>query len=75
MNRISRERLKWSCRRGLLELDLVFARFVPTLRDEEAATFASLLELPDNRLWDIVAGRSDDYPPHFSGIVARLRAA
>ncbi len=75
MNRISRERLKWSCRRGLLELDLVFARFVPTLRDEEAAAFASLLELPDNRLWDIVAGRSHDYPPHFSEIVARLRAA
>jgi succinate dehydrogenase flavin-adding protein (antitoxin of CptAB toxin-antitoxin module) len=75
MERISKERLKWKCRRGLLELDLVFDRFVPTLKDEEADCFAALLELPDNDLWDIVAGRSDDYAPRFSAIVARLRAA
>ena len=75
MERISQERLKWKCRRGLLELDLVFDRFVPTLKDEEADCFAALLELPDNDLWDIVAGRSDDYAPRFSAIVARLRAA
>ncbi len=75
MERTAKERLKWKCRRGLLELDLVFERFVPTLRDEEADSFASLLELPDNRLWDIVAGRCDDFPPRCSEIVARLRAA
>jgi antitoxin CptB len=75
MNRVAQEKLKWKCRRGLLELDLVFARFVPTLKDEEAQSFDALLDLPDNRLWDIVAGRSDDYPPGFSEIVARLRAA
>jgi antitoxin CptB len=75
MERVARDRLRWKCRRGLLELDLVFERFVPTLKDEEADSFASLLELPDNALWDIVAGRSDDYPPRFTEIVARLRAA
>jgi succinate dehydrogenase flavin-adding protein (antitoxin of CptAB toxin-antitoxin module) len=75
MERTFKERLKWKCRRGLLELDLVFDRFVPTLKDEEADCFAALLELPDNDLWDIVAGRSDDYAPRFSAIVARLRAA
>jgi antitoxin CptB len=75
MNRLAQEKLKWKCRRGLLELDLVFARFVPTLKDEEAQSFDALLDLPDNHLWDIVAGRSDDYPPAFSEVVARLRAA
>lgn len=75
MTRVEQEKLKWRCRRGLLELDLVFERFVPTLRDEEARAFAALLELPDNHLWDIVAGRSDDYAPRLSAIVARLRAA
>jgi len=75
MDPVAREKLKWKCRRGLLELDLVFERFVPTLKDEEAESFASLLDLPDNDLWDIVAGRSDDYAPGFRAIVARLRAA
>ena len=75
MDRTTRERLKWKCRRGLLELDLVFQRFVPTLKDEEADSFAALLDLPDNDLWDIVAGRSDRYAPGFRAIVARLRAA
>jgi antitoxin CptB len=71
----AREKLKWKCRRGLLELDLVFQRFVPTLKDEETESFAALLDLPDNDLWDIVAGRSDDYAPRLSAIVARVRAA
>jgi succinate dehydrogenase flavin-adding protein (antitoxin of CptAB toxin-antitoxin module) len=75
MDRLSRDRLKWKCRRGLLELDLVFERVVPTLKDEELASFNTLLDLPDNDLWDIVAGRSDDYDPRLNRIVARLRAA
>jgi succinate dehydrogenase flavin-adding protein (antitoxin of CptAB toxin-antitoxin module) len=45
------------------------------LKEEEVPAFATLLELPDNDLWDIVAGRSDAYPPPLSAIVARLRAA
>jgi succinate dehydrogenase flavin-adding protein (antitoxin of CptAB toxin-antitoxin module) len=68
-------RLKWKCRRGLLELDLVFQKFIPTLRDEELDSFVAMLELPDNDLWDIVAGRSNAYDPQLTGIVARLRAA
>jgi antitoxin CptB len=75
MDRASRDRVRWKCRRGLLELDLVLDRFVPTLKDEEAGGFAALLELPDNDLWDIVAGRSDAYDPGLNDIVARLRAA
>jgi antitoxin CptB len=75
MDRVATNRLKWKCRRGLLELDLVFARFIPTLKDEEARSLDALLDLPDNDLWDIVAGRSDAYAPHLNGIVARLRAA
>ena len=75
MDPVAREKLKWKCRRGLLELDLVFERFVPTLKDEEAESFGALLDLPDNDLWDIVAGRSEHYAPRLTAIVARLRAA
>ena len=73
MDRLARDRLRWKCRRGLLELDLVFERIVPTLTDDEAAAFTALLDLPDNHLWDVVAGRSDEYDPALKAIVARLR--
>ena len=74
MDRLSRDRLRWKCRRGLLELDLVFERIVPTLKDDEVAPFTALLDLADNHLWDVVAGRTDDYDPGLKPIVARLRA-
>jgi antitoxin CptB len=75
MDRLSRERLKWKCRRGRLELDLVLERIVPTLEDDDVSPLSALLELPDDDLWDIVIGRSNDYDPQHARIVARLRAA
>jgi antitoxin CptB len=71
------ERLKWKCRRGLLELDLVFDRFLKqqALPAEVLDSFHSFLDLPDNDLWDIISGRSDAYDARFEGVVARLRAA
>jgi len=72
---VSRNRLYWKCRRGLLELDLVLQRFIPILRDEDVRPLHELLELPDNDLWDIISGRSDDYDRSFEETVARLRAA
>jgi antitoxin CptB len=74
MDRLSLDRLKWKCRRGRLELDLVLERIIPTLKDEDVPAFATLLELPDDDLWDILAGRSDDYDPRLQYLVANLRA-
>jgi antitoxin CptB len=74
MDRLSRDRVKWKCRRGLLELELVLQRIVPTLTDDDVVAFSALLDLPDNDLWDIVAGRSNDHDPQLNRIVARLRA-
>jgi antitoxin CptB len=73
MDRIQREKLKWKCRRGLLELDIVLERYLA--RHPQDAELHRLLDLPDNDLWDIVAGRSEDYAPHLKDVVARLRAA
>ena len=74
MNALDRHRLKWKCRRGLLELDLVFEKIIPTLKDEDLPALMQLLDLPDNDLWDIIIGRSDGYAPRFDATVARLRA-
>jgi antitoxin CptB len=75
MERVARDRLYWKCRRGLLELDIVLQRFIPTVKDEELQPLHALLELPDNDLWDIIIGRSDRYDRRFEETVARLRAA
>ncbi len=73
MDRVLRDRLKWKCRRGLLELDLVLERYLR--RHPEDPELSALLDLPDNELWDIVSGRSDRFEGSHSGIVARLRAS
>jgi antitoxin CptB len=74
LDQVSRNRLYWKCRRGLLELDLVLTGFIPTLRDEDLQPLQALLDLPDNDLWDIIIGRSDQYDRRFEETVARLRA-
>jgi antitoxin CptB len=73
MDRVARERLKWKCRRGLLELDLVLERYLR--KNPSDAELVPLLDLPDNDLWDIVSGRSERYDGRFRDVVARLRAS
>jgi antitoxin CptB len=70
-------KLRWKCRRGLLELDIVLQRLLQkeSLQGEDLKGLENLLDLPDNDLWDIVIGRSNDYEPQLNDIVARLRAA
>jgi antitoxin CptB len=72
MESVEEKRLKWKCRRGLLELDLVLTKYLE--KTPYDAELAGLLDLQDNELWDIVSGRSDRYEARFGGIVARLRA-
>ena len=75
MDALAQSRLKWKCRRGLLELDLVLNDFVEKhLQDKELHALNDLLDMEDNDLWDIVSGRSDRYDARHGGIVARLRA-
>jgi antitoxin CptB len=48
-------RLRWRCRRGMLELDLVLARFLETRLDTlgpaQLREFEHLLALEDQALW------------------------
>ena len=54
------ERIRWRCRRGMLELDLVLGRFVEThyarLDSAQRAAFGILLDAPDTELWNMIAG-------------------
>ena len=73
MNAVEQNRLKWKCRRGLLELDLVLERYLT--RNPGDSQLWALLDLPDNDLWEIISGRSDRYDACFRDVVARLRTA
>ncbi len=54
-------RLRWRCRRGLLENDLILTRFLDARGDglaaDEIAALYRLLDLSDNELWDLLSGR------------------
>ena len=79
MDRLAYDRLKWKCRRGLLELDLVLEWFMEqhagAMGEGDLAQLGELLELADNDLWDILNGRNDAYETRFGAVVARLRAS
>ena len=55
-------RLRWRCRRGMLENDLILTRFLDRRGDAispgEIAALDRLLELPDADLWDLLCGRA-----------------
>jgi len=74
-----RDRIRWHCRRGLLELDIILNRFLDreldALSPAEQDTFKALLELSDNDLWDLVSGRSDPGGGPQGSLVRRLRRA
>ncbi len=52
------DRIRWRCRRGMLELDIVLQEFVDKhymqLNKTELQQFDTLLNLPDNDLWDMI---------------------
>jgi antitoxin CptB len=56
-------RLRWRCRRGLLENDLLierfFARHEATLTPAQADGLQALMDLPDNDLLDLLLSRNE----------------
>ncbi|HEX8964518.1 MAG TPA: succinate dehydrogenase assembly factor 2 [Rhodocyclaceae bacterium] len=75
--RLRRERLKWHCRRALLELDIVFQRFWQARGDElddaTATQLERLLELEDHDLWDLISGRTTTEDAPLRSLVESLR--
>ncbi|AWI77423.1 MAG: succinate dehydrogenase assembly factor 2 [Betaproteobacteria bacterium HGW-Betaproteobacteria-13] len=57
---INRGRVRWQCRRALLELDLVFTRFLERdfdqLSDDQLADLEDLLRADDYDIWGMVNG-------------------
>ena len=74
-------RLKWRCRRGLLENDLLIERFFAAheavLTRSQARALQALMDLGDNDLLDLLLGRTqpsgDLAGPDVRGVLALLR--
>ena len=57
-------RLRWRCRRGMLENDLMLE-----------AMLVRLLDLPDGDLWDLISGKAEPDDPTLLPLVRALRAS
>ena len=72
-------RLRWRSRRGLLENDLILARFLESrgaaMHVDEVAALDRLLDFADNELWDLLAGRAEPEDAALRPLLAALRAA
>ena len=73
-----RDRLRWRCRRGLLELDLILQgfleRYFEGLDAGERELFNEMLDAPDPDLLDWALGRAEPADPRYRGVVRLLRA-
>jgi len=71
--------MRWRCRRGMLENDLILARFLDAhggaLSAADVAALDRLLDLADGELWDLIAGRAEPGDAGLLPMVAALRAA
>ena len=72
-------RLRWQCRRGMLELDLLLNRFLDTgyasLGEAERATFNRLLAYQDQVLHDWFMGHAVPADAAIRDLLQRIRQA
>jgi antitoxin CptB len=79
----SLSKLRWRCRRGLLENDLFVQRFFQqydtTLSVRQSQGLLTLMDLPDNDLLDLLLGRKplagEVDTPEAREVLAQLRSA
>ena len=69
--------VKWRCRRGMLELDLLLNNFVEieynNLGEEDVESFSILLDYPDQVLLDLLLGKKESSDVLISDLVTRIQ--
>jgi antitoxin CptB len=77
MSEDKRARLRWHCRRGMLELDVILRRFADRDLDRlgavDLALFERLLEQSDPDLMDWLLKGEPVPDPELAGLVERIR--
>jgi antitoxin CptB len=76
MNQLAR--LRWQCRRGTKELDLLLQRYLDSgyllADDEEKALFVELLELEDDELLGVLMGDLEVEMGEMKVLVEKIKA-
>jgi len=76
--RHDKERLRWQCRRGMLELDLLLERFLDSqfehLLPQAQIDFIHLLQQPDTLLISWMVGSATPDDKGFAQLIAAMRA-
>ncbi len=72
-----RNRVRWLCRRGMKELDLVIPRFFEnnydSLTEQEQASFKDFLEEEDPEIYSWIMGRSTPLKNDHAVIISKLQ--
>ena len=73
-----RDRIRWNCRRGLLELDLLLEDFIERHLDQldaqQLQMLEELLDYPDNDLLDLLMGRAELADTRCAPLLELMRA-
>ena len=76
---LSPNRLRWACRRGLLELDIIFGCFLDTayekLSMDEKVIFQNLLLEADQTLLGYFMGQENPEDPEIIRVIEKVRLA
>lgn len=77
MNKIIQPRLRWACRRGMLELDLLLGNFLEEafsgLSEGDQAVFIRLLEENDQDLFMWLTGKDVNREPNLNRMIEMIR--
>ena len=76
---ISMSELRWQCRRGMLELDLLLNGFLETkysqLEASQREDFVTLLSYPDQTLYELLMDKMASSNPAIAQIVQAIRTS
>ena len=77
MSSTEMQRLKWQCRRGMLELDLLLGRFLEesyaALDEAQQQAFARLLQESDQDLQGWLLGKTEPVDAEFKKINKKIK--
>jgi antitoxin CptB len=72
-------RLRWRCRRGMLENDIILTRYLDAvgggIEEGDLIALNRLLDMNDNELWDLLSGRKEPDDEKLQNLVRQLRGA
>jgi Uncharacterized conserved protein len=74
---VDQARLRWRCRRGMRELDVMLTRFLDrvwsTASPAERTAFVQLVELQDPELFGYLVGRTTPTEEPLRAVIATIR--